>query len=200
MVNPRLIELAKRQMNKEKPKKERNYPTPESYTIPKAVYYEHLRLRDESHPELLEDALNSIRATYATLREYYDPLETVVAVVGSSLHQTTYKDIDLVLLGIQNPDFGKELFRKANSLINGNPPSQINQNTLLYSGNAGPFWPAGLSTSDFLQPRDYLIDLILDKTGRLFYDWHKMMVSSNQLYCILDKDIESSAIEKGDDQ
>lgn len=197
MVNKRFLDFAQRHKSQENPQGQRDFPNPEAYSMSKENYYDNLRNRDETHPDRVENALDSIRAVYRNLRRSYGSEGLVVVAVGSSLVHSAYKDIDMVLLGIQNEDFRGELFDKANNRINGSKPNKPNQNTQFYTGNVGPSWPAGPSSSDFLKPQDYLIDLIVDETGRTFEDWHRMMVSSNQIYCILDRDVEKSSKEYG---
>lgn len=187
MVNKRFLEFAQRHRRQDTPK-EKSYPSPKSYSTPKSSYYDYLRMRDETHPERVEEALGSIREIYRELRGQYSQEDLIVVAVGTSLVHTAYNDIDVVLLGVKNRDFGEELFDKANRAINGSNPSAPNQNTFLYTGSG-----FGPSTSDILAPRDYLIDLILDNSGKSFEEWHRMMVNIDQRYCILDRNVEESS-------
>lgn len=191
MVNKKFLEFAQRHRGPNTPE-EKSYPSPESYSTPKSSYYDYLRMRDKTHPERVEEALGSIREVYMGLREQYSQEDLIVVAVGTSLVHTAYNDIDVVLLGVKNRDFGEELFDKANRAINGSNPSAPNQNTFLYTGG-GTGSGFGLSTSDILPPRDYLIDLILDNSGKSFEEWHRMMVNIDQRYCILDRNVEESS-------
>lgn len=188
MVNKRLLDFAKRHKTDENLSVGRSYPTPESYSMPKEVYYGNLGARDTTHPERVENALGCIRTAYRDLREHYGTEKLVVVAVGSSLIHSAYKDIDVFLLGMQNKDFREQLFEKVNDAINGSQQNRPNQNTFFYA--AGSL--SGPSTSDILPPKDYLIDLILDESGNSFDVWHRMMVNSNQRYCILDRNVEES--------
>jgi hypothetical protein len=180
MVNPNLVKLAERTGNIVLDREETIKP--EDYAVPKDDFYAHLSSRDVAHPDRVGEALSLIRNAYQELGSNHDLSGLVVVAVGSSLQHTNYNDIDVALVGIKTPESGNKLFRKVNGSINGSEEKQDNGLRQFYSG-------IGPSTSDFRSSRDYLVDLILDETGKSFDEWHRMMVATNQGYCILDRNV-----------
>lgn len=177
-MNKRFEELAKRWKAKTPPITQKEYPTPEMYSIPESVYRSHIRSVNEDNEKSLDLAINKIREAKAELYSSQNSLvtqsrirDTRIAVVGSSLISTIYRDIDLVVVG-----FDETLADMFHAQLTSLLRDSVNNDF----GNVsyGGFLVNRLTTRD-------IIDYVTNRDGKDFRQWHKMMVDRSDQYCLI---------------
>lgn len=148
------------------------YPKPEEYAMPEKSYRRKIKARNPDHIKQINNLLTNISDVIDTYNEYHD---MTVAVVGSSLHKKNYNDIDIVSVGITDHNDLNTLYNRMSVFLDAGTNTSQSQKYAFY---------LGYPISEFINPKS-IIHYLIDRSGKSFSEWHKMMVDKKEKYCLL---------------